>query len=158
SRFPPMSADLIRWLFCRSNPAANVDFGPTPAEELRSKFTLKLWNTYAFLCNYARLDKFDPLAEQVPLQRRPDLDRWILSDLQLLIQTAHRELQRFNVMAFCLEAEQFIDNRLSNWYVRRNRRRFWKSEQSEDKLSAYQTLYTVMTTLAKLLAPVIPFL
>jgi isoleucyl-tRNA synthetase len=157
-RYPPMSADLIRWLFCRSNPASNVDFGPAPAEELRSKFTLKLWNTYAFLCNYASLDKFDPAAPQVPLERRPDLDRWILSDLQLLIQTAHQQFERFNLMAFCLEAEQFVDDRLSNWYIRRNRRRFWKSEQSEDKLAAYQTLYTVMTTLARLFSPIMPFL
>jgi isoleucyl-tRNA synthetase len=157
-RYPPMSADLIRWLFSRSNPASNVDFGPGPAEELRSKFTLKLWNSYAFFCNYARLDGFDPNAPQVPIGQRPDIDRWILSDLQLLIQAARREFERFNIMAFCLEAEQFVDERLSNWYIRRNRRRFWKSEQSSDKLAAYQTLYTVLTTVAKLCAPVMPFL
>src|SRR5581483_3571698 len=82
----------------------------------------------------------------------------ILSDLQLLVQTARREFERYNVMAFCLEAEKFVDDRLSNWYVRRNRRRFWKSEQGEDKLAAYQTLYTVLTTLTRLFAPVMPFL
>src|SRR5438093_2804154 len=82
----------------------------------------------------------------------------MLSNLQLLIQTARREFERYNVMAFCLEAEQFIDDRLSNWYVRRNRRRFWKSEQGTDKSAAYQTLYTVLTTLVKLFAPVMPFL
>jgi isoleucyl-tRNA synthetase len=158
SQHPPMSADLIRWLFCRSNPANNVDFGPEPAEELRSKFTLKLWNSYAFFCNYARLDGFDPSAPPVPLKDRPDIDRWILSDLQELIQLARREFERFNVMAFCLEVERFVDNKLSNWYIRRNRRRFWKSEQGADKLAAYQTLYTVLMTLAKLCAPVMPFL
>ncbi len=155
---PPMSADLMRWLFCRQNPAQNINFGPGPAEELRAKFTLKLWNTYAFFCNYARPDGFDPTAPQVPVHRRPDIDRWILSDLQLLVQTARREFERYNVMAFCLKAEQFVDDRLSNWYVRRNRRRFWKSEQSDDKLAAYQTLYTVLVTLTKLFAPVVPFL
>jgi isoleucyl-tRNA synthetase len=155
---PAMSADLIRWLYCRQNPAQNINFGPGPAEELRAKFTLKLWNTYAFFCNYARLDKFDPRAPQVPLKDRPDIDRWILSDLQLLIGNARKSFEAFNVMAFCLEAESFVDDKLSNWYVRRNRRRFWKSEQGADKLAAYQTLYTVMETLARLMAPVMPFL
>lgn len=155
---PPMSADLIRWLYCRQNPAANVNFGPDPADELRNKFVLKLWNTYAFFTNYARLDDFDPTAPQVPLPQRPDIDRWILSDLQQLIQTARTEIERYNLQAFCLKAEEFVDDKLSNWYVRRNRRRFWKSEQSSDKLAAYQTLYTVLTTLTKLFAPVIPFL
>jgi isoleucyl-tRNA synthetase len=158
AQHPPMSADLIRWLFCRSNPANNVDFGPGPAEELRAKFTLKLWNTYAFFCNYARLDDFDPASPQVPLKERSDLDRWILSDLQKLIQTARKAFGDYNVMAFCLEAERFVDDKLSNWYVRRNRRRFWKSEQGTDKLAAYQTLYAVLMTLTKLAAPVMPFL
>src|SRR5436309_955323 len=104
--FPPMSADLIRWLFCRSNPANNIDFGPGPAEELRAKFTLKLWNTYAFFCNYARLDGFDPEAQPVPIGKRPDIDRWILSDLQLLVEKARTEFERFNLMAFCQAADE----------------------------------------------------
>ena len=152
-----MSADLMRWLFCRSNPANNINFGYGPAEEVRSKFVLKLWNTYAFFTNYARLDGFDPETAQIPVKDRPDIDRWILSDLQLLVKTAHRSFQEFNVQSFCLQAEKFVDDKLSNWYVRRNRRRFWKSEQSADKKAAYQTLYTVLTTLAKLFAPVMPF-
>ncbi len=156
--YPPMGADEIRWLYCRHNPANNINFGPGPAEELRSKFLLKLWNTYAFFCNYARLDGFDPAAPQVPVKERPDIDRWILSDLQHLIATAHKAFEEFNVQAFCLEAEAFVDDRLSNWYVRRNRRRFWKSEQGTDKLAAYQTLYTVLTALVKLAAPVMPYL
>src|SRR5581483_2080578 len=119
---------------------------------------LKLWNTYAFFVNYARLDGFDPNSPQVPVKNRPDIDRWILSDLQLLIQTARREFERYNVQAFCLEAEKFVDDKLSNWYVRRNRRRFWKSEQGADKQAAYQTLYAVLVTLTKLFAPVMPFL
>jgi isoleucyl-tRNA synthetase len=156
--FPPMGADLMRWLYCRQNPVININFGPGPTEELRSKFTLKLWNTYAFFCNYARLDGFDPAAAPVPVKDRPDIDRWILSDLQLLIQKAHSAFQDFDVQSFCLEAERFVDDRLSNWYVRRNRRRFWKSEHGTDKSAAYQTLYTVLLTLSKLFAPVIPFL
>jgi isoleucyl-tRNA synthetase len=156
--YPPMGADEIRWLFCRHSVANNINFGPGPAEELRSKFLLKLWNTYAFFCNYARLDGFDPAAPQVPVKDRPDIDRWILSDLQLLIKTAHEAFRDFNVQAFCLEAERFVDDRLSNWYVRRNRRRFWKSDKGPDKTAAYQTLYAVLLTLTKLFAPVVPFL
>ncbi|GIW78535.1 MAG: isoleucine--tRNA ligase [Gemmatales bacterium] len=167
-RKPPMGADVMRWLFCRQNPAHNINFGSGPAEELRSKFILKLWNTYSFFCNYARIDGFDPRSACVPVPERPDIDRWILSDLQLLIDKAHEEiagpisqdnpLPRYNIQAFCLEAERFVDDKLSNWYVRRNRRRFWKSERGSDKQAAYQTLYTVLVTLTKLFAPVMPFL
>src|SRR5205823_9874740 len=106
----------------------------------------------------ARLDRFDAARSQVPVKDRPDLDRWILSDLQLLIKKARASFEAFEVMAFCLECESFVDDRLSNWYVRRNRRRFWKSEQGADKTAAYQTLYTVLVTLTKLIAPIMPFL
>jgi isoleucyl-tRNA synthetase len=153
-----ISADVMRWMYCRQNPASNINFGYGPAEEIRAKFVLKLWNTYAFFCNYARLDEFDPAAPQVPVGDRPDIDRWILSDLQKLIQTARQAFESYNVMAFCVKAEEFVDDKLSNWYVRRNRRRFWKSERGTDKLAAYQTLYTVLTTLTKLIAPIVPFL
>ncbi len=156
--YPPMGADEIRWLYCRHNPALNINFGPEPAEELRSKFLLKLWNTYAFFCNYARLDGFDPATPPVPVAGRPDIDRWILSDLQLLVQKARQAFEDYNVMAFCLAFETFVDDKLSNWYVRRNRRRFWKSEHGADKQAAYHTLYTVLVTLTKLCAPVMPFL
>jgi isoleucyl-tRNA synthetase len=156
--YPPMGADVMRWMYCRQNPAQNIDFGPGPADELRASFILKLWNTYAFFCNYARLDQFDPAAPQVPMKDRPDIDRWILSDLQLLVKKARECFESFSVAAFCLEAERFVDDKLSNWYVRRNRRRFWKSEQGADKLAAYQTLHTVLVTLTELFAPVMPFL
>jgi len=157
-RYPPMSADLIRWMFCRHNPANNLDFGPGPAEELRSKFTLKLWNSYAFFCNYARLDGFDPAKQQVPIKDRSVMDRWILSDLQKLVQSARKAFEEFNVQAFCLETERFVDDKLSNWYVRRERRRFWKEEKGSHKWAAYQTLHTVLVTLTKLFAPIMPFL
>jgi isoleucyl-tRNA synthetase len=153
-----MGADLMRWLYCRSNPVNNIHFGYGPADELRARFLLKLWNTYKFFVEYALVDGFDPHAGQVPVKNRPDIDRWILSELQTLIGTACTSFERFDVQTFCLESEKFVDDRLSNWYVRRNRRRFWKSEQGEDKQAAYQTLYTVLTTLAKLFAPVMPFL
>lgn len=159
-----IGADVCRWLYCRSNPAANIHFGRRPADELRSKFHIKLWNTYAFFCNYAAADCFDVEAAQVPVANRADIDRWILSDLQQLIDTAHEAFRSFNVAAFCLEAEKFVDDRLSNWYIRRNRRRFWSRNDDldaaakRDKLAAYQTLYTVLTTLTKLFAPIVPFL
>jgi isoleucyl-tRNA synthetase len=159
AKYPPMGADVMRWLYCRTNPASNINFGPGPADEVRSKVVMKLWNTYAFFVNYARLDGFDPSAAEVPLKARSDLDRWILSDLQLLIQQAHKAFEEYNLPGFVLAAEQFIDDKLSNWYVRRSRRRFWrgKSAGDTDKLSAYQTLYTVLVTLTKLMAPIVPF-
>jgi isoleucyl-tRNA synthetase len=159
-----IGADVMRWLYCRHNPAANLDFGPAPANEVRAKFHIKLWNCYAFFANYARLDGFDPAAPQVPVKDRPDIDRWILSDLQGLIRTARESFERFDVMSFCLECERFVDDRLSNWYVRRNRDRFWSKNAElddagrKDKLAAYQTMYTVLTTVTKLIAPVVPYL
>jgi isoleucyl-tRNA synthetase len=153
-----MGADVMRWMFCRNNPVNNINFGYGPADEVRNRFVFKLWNTYAFFCNYARLDGFDPTAAPVPVSERPDIDRWILSDLQLLVETARRKLEDYDTMTFCLAAETYVAEKLSNWYVRRNRRRFWKSEKSSDKLAAYQTLYTVLMTLTQLFAPIMPFL
>jgi isoleucyl-tRNA synthetase len=157
---PPMGVDVMRWMYCRQNPATNINFGPGPADELRSKFVLKLWNAYAFFCNNARAAQggFDPSAPPVSVPQRPDIDRWILSDLQELIQTARRSFERFEVQTFCQAAEEFVDDKLSNWYVRRTKSRFWESEVSRDKLAAYQTLHTVLVTLAKLFAPITPFL
>jgi isoleucyl-tRNA synthetase len=157
-----MGADLMRWIYCRHPPASNINFGPGPADELRNKFIIKIWNTYSFFCTYARLPRekggFDLAAPPIPVKDRPDIDRWIISDLQLLIRTAHREFPRYNVMGFCLEAERFVDDKLSNWYVRRNKDRFWRSGQDADKLAAFQTLHTVLLTLARLFAPIMPFL
>lgn len=162
--WPPIGADVMRWMYCRHDPAKNLNFGPIPAREVRAKFHIKLWNCYAFFANYARLDGFDPAAPQVPVSERADIDRWILSDLQGLIRTAREAFEGYDVMRFCLEAERFVDDRLSNWYVRRNRERFWSKNAElddagrKDKLAGYQTLYAVLTTLAKLMAPVVPFL
>ena len=162
--FNAIGADVMRWLYCRHNPAANLNFGPQPANEVRAKFHIKLWNCYAFFTNYARLDGYDLSVPQVPVQERPDIDRWILSDLQALVTTARQSYERYDVMSFCLECERFVDDRLSNWYVRRNRDRFWSSNANldeagkQDKLAAYQTMHTVLLTLTKLIAPVVPFL
>ena len=161
--FHAIGADVMRWLYCRSNPAANLNFGPGPADEVRAKFVIKLWNCYGFFANYAALDGFDPAAPAVPVAERPDIDRWILSDLQLLTRTARAAFERFDVMAFCLAAEEFVDAKLSNWYIRVNRDRFWSNDANlndagrRDKLAAYQTLHTVLLDLCRLCAPVVPF-
>jgi isoleucyl-tRNA synthetase len=158
-RYPAMGSDVMRWLYCRQNPSQNLNFGYTPGREVERQVFNTLWNCYAFFVNYARLDAFDPAAPLVPVAERPEIDRWILSNLQLLIQTFRTELESFNTTGAVRPAEEFIED-LSNWYIRRNRRRFWRSrsEDDRDKLAAYQTLYEVLLTLCKLLAPVIPFL
>lgn len=162
AKYKPIGADVVRWLYCRVNPAMNVKFGPETTDDIRAKFILKVWNCYSFLVDYARLDGFTPSSEYE--NAFTDIDRWILSDLQSLIATANKSFTDYNTMAFCLEAEKFVDDRLSNWYIRRNRPRF-QSNVNEldaagklDKFAAHQTLYTVMTTLCKLIAPIVPFL
>ncbi|WP_013629856.1 class I tRNA ligase family protein [Rubinisphaera brasiliensis] len=184
-----LGVDTLRWLYLGQNPASDLRFGtrhpddhvtlstpegpisetkegmPTckvtskPADEIRRQFLIPLWNSYAFFVNYARLDEFDPQAAKVPCGERPEIDRWILSRLQSLIQTAHEAFPAFDVANFVNSAGDFIDD-LSNWYIRRNRRRFWRSKDTNDsdKLAAYQTLYETLVTLTQLLAPVIPFL
>jgi isoleucyl-tRNA synthetase len=109
--------------------------------------------------NYTRLDEFDPNGAPIPVAERPEIDRWILSNLQELLAVAHEEMPKYNVAEFCRVAAQFLDD-LTNWYIRRNRRRFWRSKDTSDtdKTAAYQTLYTVLVTLSKALAPCIPFL
>jgi isoleucyl-tRNA synthetase len=180
--FSAIGADVMRWLYCRHNPAANLNFGPEPANEVRSKVFFKLWNTYAMFCNFGNGDGFDPAESSrhtpcavpgdgtrsvpttfVPVAERQDVDRWLLSNLQLLIQEAHAAYSTYNVMAFALKCEEFIDGDLSNWYVRRNKPRLQSKVADldaaglKDKWAAYQTLYTTLTTLCKIMAPCVPF-
>eukprot|EP00913_Durusdinium_trenchii_P028321 g26549.t1 len=209
-----LGVDTLRWMYLAQNPASDLRFGtrhpdepvaintpegeisetreglPTckvtsqPADEIRRQILIPLWNSYAFFVNYARLDEFDPAAERVPVAERPEIDRWILSNLQALVGTCRESMENFDSAAACQASAAFIDD-LSNWYIRRNRRRFWRSRSEEasggrepagnppeadasgspevpgwdpDKLAAYQTLYEVLVTLSKLLAPMIPFL
>lgn len=164
--FNAIGADVMRWLYCRQNPALNLNFGPDPADEVRSKFIFKLWNSYAFFCNCAVGDGFDPTkpAHQVPVSERPDLDRWVLSCLNELTKTANECLKKYDAMTFALAAEKFVDEDLSNWYVRRVKPRLnskvvdLDAAELKDKWAAYQTLHTVLTTLCRLLAPCIPFI
>jgi len=154
-----MGSDVMRWIFCRQNPVNNLNFGWTIGDQIRRKVFITLWNVYAFFCNYARLDGFDIKAQPVPYDERPDIDRWLLSDLELLVRTANERMADYDVAACVRRAEKFIED-LSNWYVRRNRRRFWRTKRRDDrdKLAAYQTLREALVTLCKVLAPVIPFL
>ncbi|MDP6402157.1 MAG: isoleucine--tRNA ligase [SAR202 cluster bacterium] len=159
-----MGVDAMRWLFARQNPAANMNFGYGAADEVRRRFLIPLWNVYSFLVTYANIDRYDPATTPPELSSRPELDRWIIAELNGLVAEVTDALDNFDPDRAASEVEHFVEY-LSNWYVRRSRRRFWKSgilgnggsEQDEDKLSAYATLYECMTALARLLAPFTPF-
>jgi len=154
-----MGADVMRWIYCRQDPTHNLNFGFNIGDQVNRRVFSTWWNVYSFFVNYARLDGFDPKREPAPYEQLQDIDRWILSKLQNLIKVANEALTNYNVAALVQSADEFVE-RLSNWYVRRNRRRYWrpKSESDIDKLAAYQTLYRVLTDLCKILAPVVPFI
>jgi isoleucyl-tRNA synthetase len=151
-----MGADVMRWMYASQNIQQNLLFGWGPAEEVKRKL-LVLWNAYSFFVTYANLDKVNPRAYELAISERPLLDRWIIARLHQVVRSANLEMDRFNVAAVTRDVERFIDD-LSNWYIRRSRRRFWKSENDTDKASAYKTLYEVLTTLIATLAPIMPFL
>ncbi|MBA7598115.1 Isoleucine--tRNA ligase [subsurface metagenome] len=149
-------ADALRWYFFTSSPPGNVRrFAEDMVSEVTRRFLLTLWNVYSFFVNYANIDRFSPGAEGVLEQS--ELDRWIISELNQLIADVDAALEAYNPTEAGRKIEGFVDV-LSNWYVRRSRRRFWKSENDADKLSAYTTLYQCLVALSKLLAPFIPFL
>ncbi|TAK20093.1 MAG: isoleucine--tRNA ligase [Chloroflexota bacterium] len=151
-----VGADLLRWMFCRFNPAQNVNFGYGIANDVRRRL-LTLWNVYSFFITYARIDGFDPRSSLDEPSARSPLDRWILSRLNRLVGATRVALDNFDAMTACRDIEAFVEE-LSNWYLRRGRRRYWKSEADADKSAAYHTLYRVLVTLARLLAPFQPFL
>jgi isoleucyl-tRNA synthetase len=151
-----MGVDVMRWLFFRQNPANNINFGYGPADEVRRAMFLTLWNTYAFFVTYATLDGWSPDGAQSAIQYS-ELDRWARSELHQLVAGVTERLRDFDAQGATKLVEAYVDD-LSNWYVRRSRRRFWKSESDTDKLAAYATLYECLVTLTKLLAPFTPFL
>ena len=149
-------ADALRWYLYTSSPPGNVRrFSSQLVEEVVRKFLLTVWNTYSFFVTYANIDKFDP-GTTASLEELAELDRWILSELNQLIDGVTHALDQYDPTGAGRMIEDFVQN-LSNWYVRRSRRRFWKSENDADKLAAYATLYRCLVTLAKLLAPFTPF-
>ena len=158
-----MGVDAIRWLYASHNPAANVSFGFGVADEVRRRFMIPLWNVYSFFVTYANIDQYDPRSPAPPVEKRPELDRWIISELNVLIGEVVAALDRYEPDTASRSVGRFVEY-LSNWYVRRSRRRFWKSGvlgrndgADDDKLSAYSTLYECLVALVKLVAPFMPF-
>ncbi len=171
-----VGSDTMRWLFMNHPPEQNLRFPRIPTEKdvqeaqakgqpvrlsdlwLTVRTALdKLWNVYSFFVTYANIDNFDPTRHSLPVSERSDLDRWILSELQQAISDAAKGLDLYDTKGPTVAIGTFLDN-LSNWYVRRSRRRFWKSEEDNDKVAAYLTLYECLVTMVKLLAPFTPFL
>ncbi len=156
--FNNYGADAMRWYFFSVNaPWSSVRFGERAVQDALRRFIHTLWNVYSFFVTYATIDKFNPKEMQISYEKRSDLDKWILSKLNILIKTETEHLDKFNLHHAARELDQFLLEDLSNWYVRRSRRRFWKPQFDEDKLSAYTTLYETLVSLVKLLAPFIPF-
>ena len=151
-------ADAVRfYMMTNSAPWDNLKFDPNGVDEVRRKFFGTLYNTYSFFALYANVDNFDKDAEQVALEKRPEIDRWIISCLNTMVKGVKEQLDGYDPTRAGRIIDSFVNDDLSNWYVRLNRKRFWGKEMSEDKLSAYQTLYTCLMTVAKLLAPFAPF-
>ena len=150
-------ADALRWyLFTASHPGEPRRFSDRLVQQTLRQVLLTLWNVYSFFTNYANIDEFEP--SQIPEGWRPEaeLDRWILAELNQLVQVVDDHLDNYNPTDAGRRIAEFIDV-LSNWYVRRSRRRFWRSENDADKLGAYATLYQCLTTVARLMAPLAPF-
>ncbi len=150
--------DAMRWLFSTVNPSQNLNFGPNVVSEVRRRFILPLWNSYSFFVTYANLDGWTPPAKPTPMSERTLLDRWILSRANQLIATVRQNFDAYNPTTAARAIEHFVVEELSNWYIRRNRRRFWKPESDADKSAAYETLYEALVIVSKLIAPYIPFL
>ena len=151
-------ADPVRmYMLTNSEPWDNLKFDAESVDEIRRKLFGTLYNTYSFFALYANVDGFDYSQDDVPLNERPEIDRWILSELHSLVKGVEHEMDDYDPTRAGRLIDTFVNDDLSNWYVRLNRKRFWGKEMSQDKLSAYQTLYTCLETVAKLLAPFAPF-
>ena len=151
-------SDPLRWyMITNASPWDNLKFDPDGVEEMRRKFFGTLYNTYSFFALYANVDGFTYSEPDVPMAERPEIDRWILSLLHSLVKDVDGYLNTYDPTRAGRAIADFINDHLSNWYVRLNRRRFWGGGMTTDKLSAYQTLYTCLETVAKLMAPIAPF-
>ena len=151
-------ADAFRWsLYTSTPPWYPRRFGPNVVADAMKNFIIPLRNVYGFFVLYANIDHFEPQEPQVPFDQRPELDRWLLSRFQSLVREVRHDMEEYEVNPATKRIQSFVEE-LSNWYVRLSRRRFWKSENDSDKLSAYQTLYRILVDLARLLMPFTPFL
>ncbi|HET9476709.1 MAG TPA: class I tRNA ligase family protein, partial [Dehalococcoidia bacterium] len=151
-------SDALRWyLYTATRPGEARRFSDQLVAESLRRFLLTLWNTYSFFVTYANLDAFDPTARpEVSKDERTELDRWVLSELNALVRKVTANLEEYDPTTAGRAIQDFVED-LSNWYVRRSRRRFWVGEMDADKLAAYHTLYTCLVTVGKLLAPFTPF-
>ncbi|WP_179339329.1 isoleucine--tRNA ligase [Winogradskyella ludwigii] len=151
-------ADATRWyMISNANPWDNLKFDSEGIAEVSRKFFGTLYNTYSFFTLYTNIDGFDYSEADIPLEERPEIDRWVLSELNTLIQKVDKFYEAYEPTRAARAISDFTQDYLSNWYVRLSRRRFWKGDYQTDKISAYQTLYTCMETIAKLGAPIAPF-
>ncbi|MEG1838496.1 MAG: isoleucine--tRNA ligase, partial [Bacteroidaceae bacterium] len=151
-------SDPLRWyMITNSSPWDNLKFDSEGIEEVRRKFFGTLYNTYSFFSLYANVDGFTYAEPDVPMNERPEIDRWILSVLYSLVKDVDTCLNEYEPTRAGRLISDFVNDNLSNWYVRLNRKRFWGGDYTQDKLSAYQTLYTCLETVAKLMAPIAPF-
>ncbi|MCJ8163764.1 isoleucine--tRNA ligase [Pontibacter sp. E15-1] len=150
--------DAVRWyMIANAPPWDNLKFNPEGVVETQRRFFGTLQNTYSFFALYANLDKFTYAEADVPLERRTESDRWIISKLNTLVQEVDGYLADYDPTKAARAIQDFVVDDMSNWYVRLNRKRFWKGEYNEDKTAAYQTLYTCLETIAKLISPIAPF-
>ncbi len=152
-------ADATRWYLVSNSPVYRTTlFDEEGIAEVQRKFFSTLLNTYAFFALYANIDKFDNRESRIPVAERAEIDRWILSSLNTLVQSYTKSMDEYDIMKAARAVSEFTIDQLSNWYVRRNRRRFWKSEKGKDKTAAYQTLYECLVAISKMMAPFAPFL
>lgn len=150
--------DATRWyMISNAQPWENLKFDLDGIDEVRRKFFGTLYNTYSFFALYANVDGFTNQEEQIPVEKRTELDQWILSELNTLIEKVNKHYTDYEPTRAARAIQDFVGDNLSNWYVRLNRRRFWKGDYTEDKIAAYQTLYTVLKTVAQLASPIAPF-
>ncbi|MBQ2075756.1 MAG: class I tRNA ligase family protein, partial [Muribaculaceae bacterium] len=151
-------SDPLRWyMISNSSPWENLKFDTAGVEEVGRKFFGTLYNTYSFFALYANVDGFDPATPQVPVEKRPEIDRWIISLLNSLVKEVIEQFNDYEPTRATRAISEFVSENLSNWYVRLNRKRFWGGDMNDDKLAAYQTLYQCLETIARLMAPVAPF-
>lgn len=151
-------ADALRWyMLTNSQPWDNLKFDENGVDEVRRKFFGTLYNTYSFFALYANIDGFDPEMQKIPVSSRPEIDRWIVSLLNTLVRNVVASYEDYDITTAGRLVQDFVCDHLSNWYVRLGRKRFWGGNMDDDKISAYQTLYEVLTAVARLAAPIAPF-
>ena len=159
SVFRKSGVDATRWyMYSAVTPGDNIRFFEEAVEDVVKRFLNTLWNVYSFYVNYALIDEYDPCEEKLPSEKRPVLDQWLLSRMQSLVQKVRQHMDSYEVHLAARTVEEFVTNELSNWYVRRSRRRFWKLEKDEDKKAAYDTLTEALSVVSRLMAPLTPYI